>query len=153
VNLLVGRDQDVGAWVAEQLPQFDGPDDFGPFTAIGVIDSEGYIAAGVVFHNYLPRYRNVEITMASVTPRWVSRSVLSGIMAYPFQQLGCVMVRTTTPRKNRAALTFNKKMGFHIDAVIRRGFGSQDAVIGTLLAKEWRQSKFNLQREVMSEAA
>jgi RimJ/RimL family protein N-acetyltransferase len=153
MRLVVGRDKEVAAWVASLLPQIDGDEDFGPYTAIGVTSESGDPSAGVVFHNFVPRYRGLEITMASVTPRWVTRDVLRGIMAYPFEQLDCVAVRTVTPRKNKAALRFNRKMGFKIDGVMRRGFGSQDAIVCSMLAKEWRASRFNLRRDEMAEAA
>lgn len=153
MRLAVGYDAQVADWVGKRIPHMGDSEAFGPCAAIGVVNDDGYLVAGVVFHNYVERYRIVEISMAASNVRWASRATLTGLLAYPFEQLNCVRVTTITPRKNKRALTFNRKLGFKQEGIVRRGFGSQDAVICGLLAKEWRESPFNLRRTVMAEAA
>lgn len=153
MRLAIGYDREVAHWVGSMLPHIGDGDAFGPCAAIGVINDAGQAVAGIVFNNHIERYRCIELSMASIDPRWVTRSVLTGILAYPFEQLGCVRVTTITPRKNKRALTFNRKLGFKQEGIVRRGFGSQDAIICGLLAKEWRESPFNLHRVRLAEAA
>lgn len=152
MRLAIGYDREVAHWVGAMLPHVGSGEAFGECVAIGVVDDHDLIA-GVVFNNYIDRFRSIELSMASVTPRWVTRSILAGILAYPYDQMGCIRVTTITPRKNKRALTFNRKLGFKQEGIIRRGFGSQDAVICGLLAKEWRQSPFNQNRVRLAEAA
>ena len=58
-----GQDVAVGDWVHERIPHAE----FGPYVAIGLAEDNTLIA-GVVYHNYVPRYGNIEISMAATTP-------------------------------------------------------------------------------------
>lgn len=143
-KLVFGFDADVAAWTAERIPHMYGGD-FGPCVAIGVTDEAAAIVGGVVYHNFMPDpIRSIEMSAVGVSPRWLSKRVLSGLFTYPFVQLKCRRVTMVTPERNGAARRFIRRFGFKQEGVVRKGFGSQHAIIYGMLASEWARSRFNL---------
>lgn len=143
MRIHLGADDFVARWVADHIPHMkDGT--FGPCVGIAILSSAGEMMGGVVFHDYRPQVRSIEMSAASVSRRWVTRSIISGVLAYPFEQLKCRRITTITPRRNKAARTFDTGIGFKQEGLVRRGFGNDDAVIYGLLANEWRRGKFCL---------
>jgi RimJ/RimL family protein N-acetyltransferase len=142
VRLVLDRSPAVAAWVAGRIPQMTGAADFGPSTAIGVVSEDGRALGGVVFHNYQPRFRNIEVSFASETPRWLTRNLIRQILAYPFDQLACQRITAITPKRAKAARAFLDHFGFKREGVVRRGFGNDDAVISGMLKREWMRSRW-----------
>lgn len=147
LQLLVGADALIAAWVGLRIPHAH---DFGPSVALGLVDEHGLIQAGAVFHNYQPQYAAIEISFALDGKGRLTRSGISGLLRYPFAQLGCQRVTACTPRKLRGARRFLKKLGFKEEGQVRLGFGTDDAFIYGLLAKEWAVSPLNRDREGLS---
>ena len=145
MRLLLGFDAAVAEFVAQRIPQVGQGVLFGPCSAIGVVDARNVLVAGVVFHGYMPACRSIDASFAADTPRWLTRSLASGIMAYPFTQLGVGRVTTLTPKRNRRARDFVERFGFKREGLLRKGFGDDDAVVSGLMAHEWKASPFNLQ--------
>ena len=130
-----GQDVAVGDWVHERIPHAE----FGPYVAIGLAEDNTLIA-GVVYHNYVPRYGNIEISMAADSPRWATPEAIGTFLRYPFGQLRCRRVTTCTPASNKRALRFNHGIGFQKEGVIRQGYGKEDMVLCGLVyreAKRW----------------
>jgi RimJ/RimL family protein N-acetyltransferase len=142
VRLVLDQPAAVTAWVAERIPQMAGAADFGPATAIGVVSEDGRALGGVVFHNYQPRFRNIEGSFASETPRWLTRNLIRQILSYPFDQLSCQRLTAITPKRAHAARAFLDHFGFKREGVVRRGFGSDDAIISGLMRREWMRSRW-----------
>lgn len=144
MRLVYGEDQLVAAWVAARIPHMArwGTADFGPCQAIGVAAEDGEPLAGVVYHNYRPHTRDIELSFASASPKWLTRRLIVGLMSYPFSQLDCQRVTGVTPKRSRAAREFLDKFGFKREGVIRRGFGDDDAIISGLLKHEWERSRW-----------
>ncbi len=95
------------------------------------------IIAGVVYNNW--RDANIEMTVASDTPRWCSRAVLRGLFWYPFGQIGCHRVTGTTEHTNQSVRAFLCRIGFCEEGVMRRAFrNGSDAVIYGMLREECR---------------
>ena len=145
MHLVFNDDANVAAWVAARIPHMNG-EAFPPSTAIGVVDEDGQALGGVVFTNHYPAFGSIEASFASASPRWLTKSLITAILSYPFAQLDCQRVTTITPLKATSARVFLEVFGFKREGVIRRGFGSDDAVISGLLRKEWDRSPFNLRR-------
>lgn len=146
MRLVWDEPAEVTQWVGERLPYRMGAADFGPCQAVGVLSTAGAPLGGVVFHNYRGRTRDIELTFASATPRWLTRRIITGIMAYPFHQLACQRVTSVTPKRNRPSRIFQEVFGFKREGLVRRGYLDDDAVIAGLLAEEWAASPFNLDR-------
>jgi RimJ/RimL family protein N-acetyltransferase len=145
VRLVLGRDVEVSAWTRARIPHCH---DWGPCAAIGVADGNEELIAGVVFNNYHPHYKSIEISTASSRKRWLTKSLITGIFAYPFAQLGCQRVTAATPRNAHTARQFLETFGFQPEGIVRLGFGSQDALLFGLLASEWATHRYNLGRVV-----
>ncbi len=145
MKLLVGYDAAVAAFVAERIPQVNRGDDFGPSTAIGVVNRRGDLVAGVIFHGFIRPYRCIEASFAADCASWLTRPLATEIMAYPFGQLKVQRVGTRTPKRNRRARDFIERFGFKREGLIRKGFGDDDMVLSGMLASEWASNRFNLQ--------
>lgn len=144
MKLLLGFDADVADWVGRRIKHVGSGPGFGPCAAIGVVNDEvTEILGGVVYHNFRAEYRNCELSFASSGKAWLNRDMIAGLLGYPFDQLNCKVVIGVTPKHNRRALEFLRRFGFTRDGCVRSGFGSDDAIISTLKASEWRRSKFN----------
>lgn len=142
-QLVFGNDAIIAAWVASKIPRMTGQTFPHGSKAIGVT-RRGAIIAGIVYHNYYPEYKNIEISMAADSPMWATREVITALLRYPFIQLGCRRVTTCTPIRNKRALKFNYGIGFKKEGVIRRGYGNQDMIICGMLRKEaerWLKSE------------
>ena len=107
-----------------------GIKDFGPAFAMGIIGS-GAIAAVAVFHNY--RNPSIEVSMASVTPRWGTKEIFKALTSYPFIQLNCRRITATTEAKNQSVRTFLQRFGFTEEGYHPHVFPDGDAVTYGLL--------------------
>lgn len=132
--------ESVAKWVADRIPHV-GNIGFGKCAAIGVVD-DGNPVAGCVYHNYRIGENGksvIELSFAADAPVWARKKVIATLLAYPFKQLGCEAVMTTVPRKNRKGRRLQKVLGFRQDGVIRKGYGSDDAFVFTMLRDEAQQ--------------
>lgn len=141
MHLLLDHNQEVAAWVAARIPHMAGQD-FGPCSAMGIVSADGRAIGGAVYNNYRAQFRSIDISFAVATPRCLTKSLIRGIMAYPFVQLGCQRITAVTPKRNRRCRKFLETFGFKREGVARRGFGNDDAVIYGLLKREWEGSKW-----------
>lgn len=130
---IVGHDAEIAHWVGQRL---DNPDWGEWYTAIGLGD-QGKIIAGVIYHNYRPP-TNMEISIATDTPRWATRGNLRMFFHYPFEQLGVTRLTAITGRKNAKVRRFNERLGFVKEGVLRQAYVDDDAVIYGLLRSECR---------------
>lgn len=147
-GLLFGHSADVTHWVCERVPHlalrvpyFDRGQVLGPAEAIGVV-KDGALVAGVVFHGYDPFVKAMEVSCAADTPRWGSPAIFRAILRYPFEQLGCVRVSAVTPRRATSPRRFLEGLGFQREGSIRRGFGTDNAILYGLLAEDWANGRF-----------
>lgn len=146
MKLVLGADAEVAAWVAAHIPLMQGQA-FGPNRAMAVMSDRDEMLGGVVFHNWQPAYRNIEVSFASTGPRWLTRDLIQAILSYPFDALRVQRLTAVTPRQARPARQFLEKFGFRREGLVRHGFGTDDAVISGLLEKEWRASPWSQSRK------
>lgn len=141
LRLIYGADEAIAIWVGTQIshaPDFHmrrAPDGGKLFHAIGVSDGDKIIA-GVVFHNYYPMYRNIELSMAALSPVWAKPAIIGELLHYPFIQLDCGRVTTLTPANNKRALRFNEHLGFIREGLVRKGYGDEDMIVCGMLSNE-----------------
>ena len=146
MRIILGRDDEVAEWVAQRIPHVGSSVAFGPCAGIGVLADDGSIIGGVVFNNWQPACRSVEVSFASDSPRWLTRRIIREILRYPYGQLDCNRLTSVTPRKATSARRFLEAFGFKREGLVREGFGDDDAVISGLLRREWEASRFNQER-------
>ena len=124
------------------MDMLDEPRGFGLCQAQGFVDADGLLEAGVVYHNYDPKARVIEVSAAARNHSWGSRSRLKAIFGYPFDQAGCQMVFARTSERNPTPLRIWRALGAD-EFRIPRFRGPDEAVIVTTLTVEtWRASKF-----------
>lgn len=137
MTILYGETPLVSQWVAGHLPNVDS---FGQCEAIGVLSREGALIAGVVYHDYQPTCRNIQLSIASISPMWARRENIVGLLAYPFRQLGVFMAWTATPIENRKALKLTGHIGFGHDVTLAHTFGpKKHAVIRQMRKHEFER--------------
>lgn len=137
-QLAFGFDEQIAAWVAERIPHVRGHD-FGPCAAIGVVSNDK-ILAGIVYHDYQEQFRTIQLSMAAENPMWARRSIIAGLLHYPFEQLGCFKVWTGTPADNEAALKVNIHIGFKREAVLAHHFGpKRHGVVCRMLLPDYQR--------------
>ena len=113
--IVYGHDAAVARWAGERL----GIANWGPCTAIGIVRDDRLVGAAV-FNNFV--WPNIEISFVTTTRHWGTPQCVRAIIGYPFLQLGCKRITSTTHEDNRPTRAFLLRMGFrqeglHIDAL------------------------------------
>lgn len=121
-RLLYGRDAEIAAWVDARIEISTG-NGFGPCAGIGVVSDGGTLWAGVVFHDYQPAFRTIQVTMASASPMWARRDVIRGLLSYPFVQLNAFKVWAAVMLGNDHGIETFRHIGFKREAVLAHQFG------------------------------
>lgn len=128
VNLIIGDFVAQRVWGDER--------GFEDFTSMGVVDDEKLIA-GVVFHNYSPHARTIEISGASDSRKWLQRPVLHAMYAYPFEQLSCQMVVQRNSEHNEHLNRILRRFGFDEYRIERLRGPDEAELIFTLTKEQW----------------
>lgn len=140
--LLTGHDAEVASWVAQRIPHMHGGD-FGPCAAIGV-GRPGSMYAGVVFHEYQPAFKNIQLSMAADSPLWATRNTIKALLSYPFNRLGVWMVWTLTPIENVRALKVNEHIGFKRKPIVPHVYGPRKHAIICQMTQPEFQARYGV---------
>lgn len=138
---------DVADWVANQIW---GSPEFSPCQAIGV-ERDGALIAGVVYHDF--RGIDLQMSCASIDPRWLSKERLRIFFAYPFTQCGCLRVSTVAARANKRARRLNEGLGFKLEGVARKAWQGKDACLYGMLREECHWLGEDYGQEIAKNAA
>lgn len=134
-KVLLGYDKEVAEWVRQRLAMDSG---FGECAAIGVVLT-GKLIAGVVYHNY--RHPNIEVSIASISPRWATKTTLKLLFDYPFNQLNCKRITGLVDSENQPVRAFDERLGFIHEGTLREAHPNGDAEIYGMLKHECRWIK------------
>lgn len=131
-------DDRVADWVAHHI---DGCErGFGQCRALGVHDGKNLVA-GIVFHNWVPEDRVIEISSAATTPKWLTRGVMKTALTYAFDGLNCNIVVTRNHEGNNRARRIWRALGAD-EIIIPRIRNGAAEVVYTLSEDQWLASKF-----------
>lgn len=134
MRAVVDNDSLIVPWIEGQL---ENSVSLQPCVTIAIVNQGGLVVGGVAYNNY--RHPNIEMTIATTTPKWCSRGVLAALFAYPFRQLACTRVTAITEVMNQPTRAFLCRLGFQEEGVLRKAFpGGIDAVVHGMLAEECR---------------
>lgn len=148
-KLVYGQSDIIADWVSRRI--WGDTRGFGSCQAVGV--SRGGLIAGVVFHNWVPETRVIEVSAAAVSPEWATRSVLTELLNYPFGHLGCRLVVARHSEKNtRARKLWNAMRAVEYIIPDLRGDGEGEA-IAVLYAQDWPKSRLYDGQKQSTEAA
>lgn len=138
--IVTGQDFEVAKFVASRI---DGCErGFENFKTLGIVDDEGQLIAGLVYHNWNPESAVIEISGAADNPRWLTRPVLHDMFSYPFQQIGVQMVVMRVSEKNKRLHRILKAYGFDDYRIPRLRGRNEAEMIYTLTDDAWRSSAF-----------
>ncbi len=136
MRLLIGHSADVGRFVAERSP-IERPD-FGNFVGIGILRSDGALVAGVVFSDWQPQGKRIQLSGAVDDPRAVSTQTITAIGAYVFGQLSVYRCWAVTSKDNRRALKLLEGLGFIREGTLASYYGpNSHAVMMRVTEPEW----------------
>jgi len=81
----------------------------------------------------------IEMTVASISPRWASKGNLQAFFAYPFHQLGVRRVQAQTASENTKVRRFLERLGFQFEGIARLAhYQGGDAAFYSMLKSECR---------------
>ena len=117
------------------------PRGFGECQAVGFLDRDGKLVAGVVYHQYQPEQGVIEISAASTCRNWLNRARLAEIFDYPFR-IGCRLVVARIGEHNARARRIWRSLGSDEYVIPALRSPTESEVIYTLSAEKWRAGKF-----------
>lgn len=139
MRLLEGHDQRVADFVAD----FNMPERVAwqqGFRAFGVVRDDGALVGGVVFDDWHPQQRRVELSARAIDPRAFGPRILRALGSHPFGQLDCFRVWARTPATNSRARKFLKGIGFVEESVQAHWYGpTLHAVTLRVTEPEWKR--------------
>lgn len=108
--------------------------------AIGVANDKNELLSVTAFDN-LHKARsgqllNIECSVASATPRWVTKGTVAAILHYPFCQLKVQRVTTFVAAGNARSLKFTVGLGFKVEGHIRQALENGEDLIVTGMVRE-----------------
>ena len=122
-------------------------------SAIGVLDNDNELIAGLVYNYAMPSTGVMEVTIAALPGHlWLTRETLRIMIEYPFLQCGCQMlitfIRASDRRLLRQAAAVNCAL-----ILFPRLFGrDEDGVIARLTKEDWEAGKYCRHRGIDTSA-
>lgn len=139
---LYNHEEAVGKLVASLIDGLErGFED--NFRAIGVIDSQGRLIGGMVYHNYNPEHGIIEMSGASLSKRWLNKRTMKAMFSYPFEGAKCQAAFMNARPDDKALHRQLLAIGFAQTIVPRLRGKKEDAHLFVLTDDEWERSKFN----------
>lgn len=112
-------DKEAVEWVSKYLSGVE----FGLCVGMGLRDQNNNLIGGIIYSNEILDIKgktiSIEMTIATKTPRWCSRSNLNLAFAYPFIQLGVKRVQATCAISNHKVRNFLERLGFNLEGIGR----------------------------------
>lgn len=134
--MIVVHDDRVAEWVAAHIDSCSRG--FGECRSAGVV-KDGKIIGGVVYHNWCPEFETIELSAAAIDRRWLTRSVVHDLLAYPFGF--CQMIFAQHKVTNPARAIW-RKLGADEYVIPRLHGRNTIAAIATLTKEAWQAGKY-----------
>jgi len=132
----------VAQWVAEHIPHCERG--FANCKAIGVLDGDGRIVAGAVYHNWEPEFGLIEMSVAALPGSgWYTRETMARMYQYPFLDIGCQMIVLRLKASDIGLQRMLAVTGYTLTRIARFFGRGEDGVIATLTYEDWADNKFN----------
>lgn len=144
LQYLYGYDEIVCKFVASLIPRGRLRTFNADARTIGILDADGKLIAGLVYHNYDADAETIEISGACIPGvQWLTRGTIARFYGYPFLQLGCQMIYQRTPASDERLL--GQLAAYDYSFIkIPRMFGRHiDGVLCMLTYEAWANNRFN----------
>jgi RimJ/RimL family protein N-acetyltransferase len=135
MNFVYGQNARVADFVASLIEGCERG--FTSCTTIGVANDNQELIAGVVYHNWSPEAGVIEMSCAASTARWLNKSVMQTIFAYPFEEIGCQMVVMRVSDRNERMKRIFRALDFEEYLIPRLRGREEDEIIFTLTQETW----------------
>jgi RimJ/RimL family protein N-acetyltransferase len=136
-----GINRVLGDWAAAHI-WHDASKFAEPYGTMGVQDDSGRLLGVVVFHNWDYDHGVIEISAASESPRWLTRTVLREIFQVCFDQKGCQLVCARMAPDAVNVRDIFRRYGFEEQRLPRLRGRNKDEILCTLTDDKWRDSKW-----------
>ena len=138
-TLVYDQSDAVMTWVAERIPEVQGIG-FENAKGIGVLSPSGNLICGVVYDQYKPEFKTMQLTIAADHPQWARKAIIHDLLAYPFIQLDIFKCWVAIPSDNEKSLKTVTHIGFVYDATLQHQFGrNRHAIIGKMLKPDFER--------------
>jgi hypothetical protein len=134
---------ELAEWAASRIAHV-GAAGFGPNWSIGVALA-GKLAAVVTFHDFQPAHGTVQLSMASVDPRWINRHTVGRLLGLafdaPWGREGVLIrkVWVAIPSTAVRTIRLNEALGLRREATLRHHLAPNvHAIICSILRHEYR---------------
>ncbi len=117
------------------------PRSYGKYKTLGVLDEDGRLIGGVVYHNYDKQAAVIEMGLAAVDRRFFNRETFRRMFEYVFIGAECQMLFTRVRAGNEHLLSQMARLNFNLTLIPRMYGRDEDGVIGTLTDDQWLDSK------------
>jgi RimJ/RimL family protein N-acetyltransferase len=137
------QDGIVAEFIARLFPHSRGRS-LGPCETVGVLDKNNELIAGFVYHHYSPENGTIELGVAGLPGfKWLTRTTLLVMMAYPFEHLHCQMIIIHARASATRILRQLAVLGFMFVPVPRLYGRDADGVMCLLTSDAWKANKFS----------
>jgi hypothetical protein len=142
LQYLYGHDAMVAKFVSQLVPHCHRgfPD---TARGIGVLNEDGILIGGLVYHNYDEDSGLIELSGAAIDPHWLMRGTIERMYRYPFITCGCQMLVQRTPIENERLLRQLAVYDYTFIKVPRMFGRGKDGVLCLLTAEAWADNRFN----------
>lgn len=106
-------------------------------SAVGAVDGSGTPLWAVVYDHYEPN-GSIQLHIAIDNPKYVTRRAIQAVFEYPFCQLGVKKVLGIVNSTNEAALTFDMRLGFTVEAIISDAYDMGSMYILSMTREQCR---------------
>ena len=107
------------------------------------VEDGGQIIGACLFHNWQPDEGVIELTSASLSPRWLSRPVLRAMFGYAFDGLGCQAAVMRVDPANTRMCRIASAFGFKRYDIPRLRGRNQAEALFILGDDDWRAGRFS----------
>jgi RimJ/RimL family protein N-acetyltransferase len=116
------------------------PPDFGNCRTMAIMNGDGEMVAGIVFHNWRPDHGVMEVSAAALDPKWATRGVLREAFGYIFDKAGCQLAVARTAEGNTRVRRLWRAFGATEYIIPRlRGRSASEAIL-TVTKEAWALS-------------
>lgn len=141
LDYVYGHDELIANFVAELIPELHGRPLAKTSKAIGVINADGQLIAGMVYHNWDPESGTIEMSGAATDPKWLSVETLRRVYQYPYLQLGCQLTYMRVSAENDRLLRQLAAFNYSFIRMPRMLGRDRDAVLCQLTYEAWADNK------------
>lgn len=115
---------------------------FGPSKGLGYATEESGLIAGVVYHNFDPWSKVIEISAFADRQDWLTKSRLRAVFSYPFDQIGTRICVARISENNTRTLRIWRAFGADLHRIPDLRADGEAEIIAVLHRDKWKQSKF-----------